>query len=188
MRVISSDKVEFVGGPIITIVSFAQLIQYDPGAPRGLILVISGFIDGKFLQEVAFHQDELVMSLVTRIDLSIHHGVRQDAAGNRLVPYRKKGVHRSKYPGGISVDIQHHVGISITVKIIDLCLLDPASQGEADLSGAAIESNRPDRHLVDIQVLILALHPITHPASLSHHSLSQTSGKLEITYFLLNLS
>ena len=88
MGIIRSDQVEVISGPVVAIVGFAQLIQYDAHAPGGLVLVISGLIDRKFLQEIAFHQDELVMPLVTRIDLSIHHGVRQYAAGNRLVRLR----------------------------------------------------------------------------------------------------
>ena len=166
MGIIRSDHIEMISGPVVAIVSFGQLIQYDPRAPGRLVLVISGLIDRKFLQEIAFHQDELIMPLVPRIDLSIHHGVRQDTTGNRLVRLRQEGVHCSKYAGGITVDIQHQVGISITVKIIDLRLQYPAPQGEVELSGAAVESDRPDRQLIDLRTLIPALHPVTHPADL----------------------
>ena len=79
-----------------------QLIKNDPGAPGRLVLIVPGFIDGKFFQQVALHQRKLVVTFVTLIYFSIHHRVGQNTTRNRLIRLRNERIHRY-YAKGISL-------------------------------------------------------------------------------------
>ena len=58
---------------------FTKLVQHHPGTACGLLLLIPGLIDRKLLLEKALHECERIVTLITRVYLSVQHDIRQHA-------------------------------------------------------------------------------------------------------------